>query len=71
MDVANTGSIVTPAYGGFRRCELDTVASLAKRIFSCEEVVQGTVQIRVIVRANVKSEKKNPQKISLIDKQLK
>jgi len=36
-----SGSTVTPTYRSFRRCELDTVASSARRIFLCEGVVQG------------------------------
>ena len=36
-----TKTTVTQAYGGFRRCELDTGGRAARRIFLREGVVQG------------------------------
>ena len=56
-----TESAVTPTHGGFRSCELDTVAGLAKRVFLREGVVQGRSrlgQIRVMLHAaNMKTQK--------------
>ena len=59
-----TVSVVTPAYGGFRRYELDTVADWGRRIFLFKEFVQGRSETRQVhaktrqVHANVKTKKK-------------
>jgi len=66
-----TVSVVTPAYGSFRRYELDTVADWGWRIFLFKEFVQGRSETRQVhaktrqVHANVKTKKgeslKRPQ----------
>jgi len=57
-----TESTVTQTYGGFRRCELDTVAGWGWRIFLWGGVVQGRSKIRHL-RVNVKFQRRQKKAI--------